>query len=251
MEIREATATDAERIAQVARASLDESYGHFVDGDTIDEVVDEWYGETAVTDLLEEGATVVLVAEEDDDVIAFAQGAVVEGEPPVGELHWLHVDPAERGQELGVQLLGEMHDRFENRGASVLRGLVLSGNDDGTTFYENNDFASEGSRSVEVAGETYEELVYEQAIGDEPAEQVVREVAGPEGLTLYVNFSDAERGNEGPFYPTFSDEGFEDRYGWFCGNCETVDNAMDSMGRIQCNECGNRRKASRWDASYL
>jgi hypothetical protein len=26
---------------------------------------------------------------------------------------------------------------------------------------------------------------------------------------------------------------------------------MDSMGRIVCNNCGNKRKATRWDASYL
>ncbi len=251
MEIREAKATDADGIARVARESLHESYDHFIDPDTIDEVVDDWYDESAVNDLVGESATVLLLAEESDDVVGFAQGAIVDGEPPVGELHWLHVDPAERGHEMGVQLLGEMHDRFENRGASVLRGLVLSGNEDGTTFYENNDFEDAGSRSVEVAGDEYEELVYEKAIGEEPTEKVVQEIAGPEGLTLYVNYSDAERGNDGPFYPTFSDEDFGDRYGWFCGKCETIDNAMDSMGRIECNNCGNRRKATRWDAAYL
>ncbi|HET7324804.1 MAG TPA: DUF5816 domain-containing protein, partial [Halococcus sp.] len=41
-----------------------------------------------------------------------------------------------------------------------------------------------------------------------------------------------------------------DKYGYFCANCETLDNAMDTMGRVKCNECGNLRKATRWDATY-
>ncbi|MFB6211740.1 MAG: DUF5816 domain-containing protein, partial [Halobacteriales archaeon] len=35
-----------------------------------------------------------------------------------------------------------------------------------------------------------------------------------------------------------------------CGNCETLNNAMDTMGRIVCNECGNTRKPEEWDAAH-
>jgi len=47
------------------------------------------------------------------------------------------------------------------------------------------------------------------------------------------------------------DEGRSDRYGYYCGNCDRLANAMDSMGRVECNECGNARKPTRWDAAYL
>jgi ribosomal protein S27AE len=49
----------------------------------------------------------------------------------------------------------------------------------------------------------------------------------------------------------FAEEEVDDRYGYFCSNCNTLANAMDSMGRIECDSCGNVRKPLRWDAAYL
>jgi len=67
-----------------------------------------------------------------------------------------------------------------------------------------------------------------------------------------VSYGEAARGTRAPFYTTYKSEDRHDRYAWFCGNCDSIDNAMDAMGRIECNNCGNRRKATRWDASsYL
>ena len=71
---------------------------------------------------------------------------------------------------------------------------------------------------------------------------------GPNG-TLYVS-REAERGSVAPFLVVYADEGGRERWGYFCTNCENLDNAMDTMGRVKCNECGNLRKATRWDATY-
>jgi hypothetical protein len=30
-----------------------------------------------------------------------------------------------------------------------------------------------------------------------------------------------------------------------------MDVAVDTMGRIECNDCGNVSKATRWDAAYM
>ncbi|WP_245626069.1 DUF5816 domain-containing protein, partial [Haloparvum sedimenti] len=38
--------------------------------------------------------------------------------------------------------------------------------------------------------------------------------------------------------------------GFYCGNCGSLDTAMDTMGRIECNECGNIRKPEEWDAAH-
>jgi hypothetical protein len=38
--------------------------------------------------------------------------------------------------------------------------------------------------------------------------------------------------------------------GFYCGNCHTLDNAVDPMGRVQCNRCSNRTKAEEWDAAH-
>ena len=68
--------------------------------------------------------------------------------------------------------------------------------------------------------------------------------------TLYVDHDDAERGSEGPFYAVYSTESASDRWGYFCSACGTVDNAMDTMGRIVCNQCLNVRKPDEWDAAH-
>ena len=71
-----------------------------------------------------------------------------------------------------------------------------------------------------------------------------------DGRTVYVDRETAERGGKGPFYVVFAGEGRETRWGYFCGNCDSLDNAMDTMGRIQCNACGNVRKPEEWDAAH-
>jgi len=82
--------------------------------------------------------------------------------------------------------------------------------------------------------------------------QCVERTAGPDDAgELFVRFSEGERGSNAPFYAAYRTEELSDKYGWYCSNCESVATAMDSMGHIECSDCGNRRKATRWDASSL
>lgn len=78
----------------------------------------------------------------------------------------------------------------------------------------------------------------------------LEEREGPDGRTLYVDREEAEKGEEGPFFVVFADREGERRWGYFCGHCETFNNAMDSMGRIQCNECSNFKRPDEWDAAH-
>ncbi|PSQ16797.1 GNAT family acetyltransferase [Halobacteriales archaeon QS_8_69_26] len=71
-----------------------------------------------------------------------------------------------------------------------------------------------------------------------------------DGKTVYVDRTDGERGSEGAFLVAYLSPDRERRYGWLCTNCDTFDNAMDSMGRIECNVCGNFRKPTEWDAAH-
>ena len=71
-----------------------------------------------------------------------------------------------------------------------------------------------------------------------------------DGETVYVSHADGDRGSKAPFFVAYESTDATSRYGWFCANCESFDNAMDSMGRIQCNECGNFRKPTEWDAAH-
>ena len=73
---------------------------------------------------------------------------------------------------------------------------------------------------------------------------------GPNEASLYIDRSDSDIGTKGPFFVVYADEAGERRWGYYCENCGTFNNAMDSMGRIRCNECSNLRKAEEWDAAH-
>ncbi len=77
----------------------------------------------------------------------------------------------------------------------------------------------------------------------------LEQVTTAEGERVYVDRARFERGAEGPFHVVFNDEGASDRWGFHCGSCDSLDTAMDTMGRIQCNDCGNIRKPDEWDAA--
>jgi hypothetical protein len=68
--------------------------------------------------------------------------------------------------------------------------------------------------------------------------------------TVYVDREDWDRGSTGAFLTAYRDPDRERRYGYFCTNCGDVDTAMDAMGRVECNGCGNRRKPTSWDAAH-
>ncbi|UPM43198.1 DUF5816 domain-containing protein [Halocatena salina] len=70
----------------------------------------------------------------------------------------------------------------------------------------------------------------------------------PGGETLYVDFTQAERGSKAPFYVVYNTD--QKRWGFFCSNCESFDTAVDSMGRIKCDNCSNLHKAEEWDAAH-
>lgn len=71
-----------------------------------------------------------------------------------------------------------------------------------------------------------------------------------EGRTVYVDRGAGERGSKGAFFHVYETEAEENRWGYFCGNCQELDNAMDTMGRIECNVCGNVKKPDEWDAAH-
>jgi len=251
MEFRSASSTDAEEIATVARASLSESYGHFIDEETITDIVGEWYAPEQLSDLLDDENEQFLLAETDGKLVGFIQGALLQGDPLTGEIDWLHVSPNFRGQNIGEQLLGQFQETIDDLGASVLRGKVLAQNQEGGEFYADNGFDRVDTRTITIRDTEYEERIYEKPLGDGQSKSVVESITGPDNEELFVSYSDADRGAKGPFYTVFTTEELQDRYGFFCGNCQSIDAAMDAMGRIECNNCGNKRKATRWDASYL
>lgn len=251
MELRDARTSDAEGIQTVARESLAASYDAVVDDAAVDALVDTEYDPDRIESLSTDPTVTLVVAADDDDVVGFAQGHLVEGEPVLGDVDWLHVRPDARGQGVGVQLLGEVIDRLEDESAAIVRGHVIEANEDGAAFYEAHGFERRSTDAVEIGDETYDEVLYERRLDGDAEAGVVEPATGPDGEELFVDYTGSDRGTKAPFYPVFTDRALGDRWGWRCSNCDSMATAMDSSGRITCDECDNSRAATRWDASYL
>ncbi len=249
MEIRQATTADMAGIRRVARRSLQTSYG-FVDQDHLDEAVEAWYGDDALSATLTDTGDTVLVAVEGNEVMAFSQSAVLGETETVGEIRWLHVAPEYRDRGVGSELLEYTTDVLQSQGVDRIRGVVLEGNDDGVAFYGDHGFERVDQRPLTVAGETQTELIFESGpnVGREPADFERREV---DGETVFAHLGEADRGSNGDFHPVYRTRDRDDLVAWLCSACGAIDNAMDPMGRLECNECGNTRKPTRWDAAYL
>ena len=242
IEIREAESGDAEGIRNVASKSLHASYDDVLDEDVVDTAVENWYGDDALDAELDEEGMLYLLAVAGDEVVGFSQNLVA-GED--GTILWLHVHPENRDKNVGTTLLNQTLATLSDRGVERLAAEVLSENEAGCTFYEANGFEKASEREREIGGETYVENVY---VHEGRAKYESREF---EGETLFVNWAESERGSDAPFYAAYTDEEGEDLYGYFCSNCQSFDIAMDSMERLECNNCGNQKKPVRWDASYL
>ena len=247
--VREANAADREEIAEVARRSMAASYQDYLAESDVDEAVEGWYGPAPFDELLADPDAILLVAVREEDVVGFSQNHLVRTpSATVGEIHWLHVRPDERGAGVGTALFARTREGLEDRGAGSIRGLVLADYEPGNAFYRTAGLERVGTRPVDVGGRTVEESVYAppgEGGGLEPALEPRETEAGE---TLYVDYGEREIGSDGPFFAAYRSQDREQRYGWFCSNCEAFDTAMDPMGRIVCNECGNRHKATRWDA---
>jgi ribosomal protein S18 acetylase RimI-like enzyme len=250
MEVRDATADDFEAMRKTAAASMHESYDSFLDPETIDAALDEWYGADTLAAQIEVDGALLYVATENDAVIGFVQAEVVSKNPVEGRVLWLHVHPDARGDGVGSRLFIRAQEALVDRDADRITGVVLEGNDIGTAFYEGHGFTRAGEREVEVGNESYAEAIYVQSEAGETDWESLDEY-DVDGRSVYVSYSEAERGSKGPLYTAYSDLTRERKYGYFCGACHSFDVSMNSMGVVECNQCENRRKATRWDASYL
>ncbi|MFB6167782.1 MAG: GNAT family N-acetyltransferase [Haloferacaceae archaeon] len=252
MNVRDATAEDVDAIRTVARESLAASYGHTLPRDVIDESVERWYGAEGLAEEVDRDDAVLLVAAEGDEVVGFAQSYVVSQREVIGDVDWLHVLPRRRGEGIGTELLTAVETELCDRDVDRLEAKVLEANDEGVAFYEDQGFDLASERTVEIGdGRFVEQRFSKQLENDDEGSVVLEARRGPDGERLYVDYDARERASLGPFYVAYADRDREERYGWFCSNCEGFDAAMDAMGRVECAGCGNRRKPSRWDAAYL
>ncbi|MFD1598784.1 GNAT family N-acetyltransferase [Halobellus rarus] len=252
MDVRDATTEDVDEIRRVATESLRASYGHAIDEETIAAAVEKWYSTDWLTKALGDEQEVFVLAVEDGSVVGFAQSEISDGRETVGYLDWLHVVPEHRGGGIGSQLLARLRQELVAAGVDRLEGRVLTENEEGVAFYDEQGFSEVGERTVEIRGQAFSERVFTTFLdGEEETDSGLARRQTDDETTVYVAYDESMRGSDSPFFAVYLDEEQTKRYGWMCGADESFDVAIDTMERLECNACGNRRKPVRWDAAYL
>ncbi|WP_418282706.1 GNAT family N-acetyltransferase [Halorubrum sp. DTA98] len=249
MNVRAATTDDIEEIREVAGASLTASYGHAVNEDLLEGAVERWYDVDELGADVADPSTVFLVADDEGTIVGFAESYIVNRRERVGEIDWLHVHPDYRSEGIGSELLARVEADLRAADVANIEGRVLVDNEAGTTFYEREGYERSGERHVDIGDGTFVERAYLKRLSRAESDRQ-ESYETDDGDTVYVAFERSDRGSLAPFYAVYSDEDHEDRYGYLCGNCESTNVAIDTMDRVECLDCSNRRKPTRWDAAY-
>lgn len=67
--------------------------------------------------------------------------------------------------------------------------------------------------------------------------------AKEDGGDVVIAQDESELGSKGPFYVVYESEDREERWGYYCSNCHTLNDTVDWMKVTRCSECGNLRKS--------
>jgi len=240
----------------------------------IDAVVEDQFGQDRLEGDSGDSEATYVVAETDDEVEESTVAGVVVGRvaDEIGEIRWLFVDPEHRGKGIGTNLFEAARDDLREDGAGEIRIYPLEEATQGPQFAERLGFDQVGDREVEIGGESFVEYAYAEASGDadasasesddaagDPTEPTEfpnteerdghRTTATEDGEQLYLDTDDAHSGTAAAFFVVYEDEDFEERYGFYCGNCGSLDVSVDQMDRYECSDCSNSH-ASRSDQSY-
>jgi septum site-determining protein MinD len=127
---------------------------------------------------------------------------------------------------------------------------------DGTGFgfvTEGEDTGSESTGRRGPAshrGRTEEEQVARRSGDERDGTDTDDGVRTHDGHRVYVAHDEGLRGTDGTFRPVYADADHEECVGWAC-RCGNVGLDTDPAGRLDCPDCGNTSRATRWDAAGL
>jgi len=158
---RLATTDDVGAMQSVVHECWAADYPSVISSEAIKEGRLEWYEEEHLRREIRSADAVVTVSAVDGDLQGFAH-AVLDGDE--GTVLRLYVLPEERRTGIGTALLEFTVHQLADRGANRVVALALARNDVAAEFYEATGFERIRTGTTTIAGERYDEAVFERPI---------------------------------------------------------------------------------------
>lgn len=253
MNVRPASEHDRTGIYETAQRSFEASYA--LSPQDIETVLENEFSPGAVGGRID-GPGTLFVAETSEGSEEFDTEADVLGFAELdadGVLQWLHVHPEARGRGVGTALVERVRDELESE-STPFTARLLEGAREGEQFLERFGLYWTGSTTRDVDGNELDEQVYTtegtEQDANEPGITVPSSIT-VDGESRSVASREEVPGTAAPFYLVYEGDDHEQRVGFFCSQCGTVDVSIDSLDRLECNECGNTHRPDDWDSAYL
>ncbi|MFC6837139.1 GNAT family N-acetyltransferase [Halomarina ordinaria] len=154
--VRPAAAADVDGIRRVAQLGWEAAYGAFLDAETVERAMREWYDPDVVAEGIEDPSVVYRVAAS-DGVVGYATGRL---DRATGHLTSLYVDPGRWGEGVGSRLFEAVLERLAERGAEYVEIRVLAENEVGRSFYAGRGVRLVIESETDLFGERVREVVY-------------------------------------------------------------------------------------------
>lgn len=158
MDIRPATDADIDGIRDVAEASWEVDYPSVLSRETIAQGVKQWYSEPVIKMELQSPRSTLLVAEGSGGLVGFVHGHWA-GE--TGVIMRLYVHPDHRNQGIGSDLFEAMTETLSDHDVADLRAMSLEANETAIGFYKGLGMVEVGTETTAIAGDQYEEIIFE------------------------------------------------------------------------------------------
>jgi len=196
MTVRSAESDDREQIRAIARDSLQSSYS--LSPDQIEMILEEEFDDTALTDLLDDSETTVLVVEETVDNTETVRGFITVEIGTEATIRWLHVDPTARGGGIATALLERVREQYADK---PIAACILDEAVEGGEFLEGFGLKQGDHDHLLVGGEEFAVTMFTEGQSTQtPTEPTVTvpESVTVDGVELSIDRDDSVPGSEAP-----------------------------------------------------
>ena len=166
--IRPAADGEAESLAEVARTTFTETFGHLYDPADLSRFLTGARAPSIYESLLDDDTSLVLVSEEGGRIVGYAVSGpcklpVADLEDAAGEVKELYVLESHQGLGIGTRLLEASLDWLVEQGRSPLYVGVWSENHGAQRLYGRYGFQKVGEYDFPVGNHIDREFILEQA----------------------------------------------------------------------------------------